>query len=433
MGGASPLLAGTQAQAAELQARLAATLPGYEVRCFIAMRYWKPFTGEAARAVAAFAPDEIVLTPLYPQYSTTTTGSSVKAWRKAYRGAGCTHEVCCFFDAPSLAAAHAHHIRETFERAGRPGNLRLLFSAHGLPEQVIRRGDPYQHQVERTCEAIVRELGGSWDWSVCYQSRVGPMKWIGPSTPEAVAKAASEAKGVLVVPVAFVSEHIETLVELDRDYARLAEEKGCPVYLRAPAVGVQADFIDGLGGHGRGGPVQDGLRTRGERLREGLERLPLSSPRGRRMNYDLVIGLHILSVIAWMAGLLYLPRLYVYHTRAESGSQMDETFKEMERKLYGFIMVPASLVALALGLCLIWIDAHIRGDGLRFLGSPWMSVKLTGVVLMFGYQGFLGKARRAFAAGTNTRSEKFWRMTNEIPFVLAIFMVLAVTTKFGGG
>jgi putative membrane protein len=150
------------------------------------------------------------------------------------------------------------------------------------------------------------------------------------------------------------------------------------------------------------------------------------------MNYDLVIGLHILSIIAWMAGLLYLPRLYVYHTRAELGSQMDETFKEMERKLYGFIMVPASLVALALGVCLIWIDAHARGS-LHFLGSPWMSVKLTGVVLMFGYQGFLGKARRAFAAGANVRSEKFWRMTNEIPFVLAIFMVLAVTTKFGGG
>ena len=151
------------------------------------------------------------------------------------------------------------------------------------------------------------------------------------------------------------------------------------------------------------------------------------------MNYDLFIGLHILSVIAWMAGLLYLPRLYVYHTRAEPGSQMDETFKEMERKLYGFIMVPASLVALTLGLCLIWIDAHTRGDGLRFLGSPWMLVKLTGVVLMFGFQGFLGRARRAFAEGRNTRSEKFWRMTNEIPFVLAIFMVLAVTTKFGGG
>ncbi len=150
------------------------------------------------------------------------------------------------------------------------------------------------------------------------------------------------------------------------------------------------------------------------------------------MNYNLVIGLHILSVIAWMAGLLYLPRLYVYHTRAEAGSQMDETFKEMEHKLYNIIMVPASLVALTLGLSLIWIDGTQRYGSFQFLGSPWMSVKLTGVVLMFGYQGFLGKARRAFARGTNRRPEKFWRLVNEIPFVLAIAMVLAVTTKFGG-
>ena len=150
------------------------------------------------------------------------------------------------------------------------------------------------------------------------------------------------------------------------------------------------------------------------------------------MNYDLFIGLHILSIIAWMAGLLYLPRLFVYHTRAAIGSDMDETFKEMERKLYGFIMVPASLVALALGLCLIWIDTQARGS-LHWLGSPWMSVKLTGVVLMFGYQGFLGKSRRAFALGRNKRPEKFWRLVNEVPFVLAIAMVLAVTTKFGGG
>ncbi len=248
MGGASPLLPGTQAQMEALTGRLAAILPGFDVSCFIAMRYWKPLTGEAARAVAAFAPDEIVLLPLYPQYSTTTTGSSVKAWRKAYKGPGRTHEVCCFFDTSSLAAAHAQHIRETFETAGNPKNLRLLFSAHGLPESVIKRGDPYQHQVERTCEAIVRELGGNWDWSVCYQSRVGPMKWIGPTTPDAVTQAAAEGKGVLVVPVAFVSEHIETLVELDRDYALLAKEKGCPVYLRVPAVGVQPDFINGLAG-----------------------------------------------------------------------------------------------------------------------------------------------------------------------------------------
>ena len=246
LGGASPLLPGTQAQASALEARLNATLEGFEARCFIAMRYWNPTTAEAARAVSAFAPDEVVLLPLYPQFSTTTTGSSMKAWRKAYRGPGRSREVCCFFDAPGLALSHARHIRQTFEAAGRPANLRLLFSAHGLPETVIRGGDPYQWQMERTCEAILRELGGEWDWRLCYQSRVGPLKWIGPSTAEAIEEAAADGKGVLVTPVAFVSEHIETLVELDRDYATLAAEKGCPIYLRAPAPGAEPAFMDGL-------------------------------------------------------------------------------------------------------------------------------------------------------------------------------------------
>ena len=248
MGGASPLLPGTRAQAEALQGQLASSLPGVEARCFIAMRYWHPFTDATARQVEAFKPDEVVLLPLYPQYSTTTTGSSAKAWRKAYRGGGKVHEVCCFFDAAGLAAAHAGHIRRTFEAAGRPKGLRLLFSAHGLPERVIQGGDPYQWQVERTCEAIMRELGEGWDWQVCYQSRVGPLKWIGPSTPDAVEAAAAQGKGVLVVPVAFVSEHVETLVELDRDYADLAREKGCPVYLRAPAVGVEPAFVENLAG-----------------------------------------------------------------------------------------------------------------------------------------------------------------------------------------
>ena len=246
MGGRSPLLPETEAQATALDAQLAAGLPGWDARCFIAMRYWRPLTRDVAREVAAFAPDEVVLLPLYPQYSTTTSGSSIKAWRAAYRGPGAVREVCCFFDAEGLVAAHAERIRQTFEAAGRPSGLRLLFSAHGLPQTVIRRGDPYQWQVEQTCEAVAAKLGEGWDWQVCYQSRVGPMEWIGPSTPEAVEQAARDGKGVLVAPIAFVSEHVETLVELDRDYALLAKQKGCPVYLRAPAVGVEPLFIAGL-------------------------------------------------------------------------------------------------------------------------------------------------------------------------------------------
>jgi protoporphyrin/coproporphyrin ferrochelatase len=248
MGGASPLLPETRKQADALGHRLNSTLAGFDSRTFIAMRYWKPFTDETARAVAAFRPDEIILLPLYPQYSTTTTASSMQAWRKAYRGPGEVRQVCCFFDEAGLATSHAKLIRHTMAQAGPAANLRLLFSAHGLPERVVKAGDPYQWQVEQTCEAVMRQLGDGYDWQVCYQSRVGPLKWIGPSTPEAITQAGADGKGVVVVPIAFVSEHVETLVELDRDYAELAKSVGCPTYLRVPALGTEPAFIDSLAG-----------------------------------------------------------------------------------------------------------------------------------------------------------------------------------------
>jgi ferrochelatase len=159
MGGGSPLLPETRKQAAALEAVLGARLAGDEVRCFIAMRYWHPLTDETAKAVAAFAPDEIVLLPLYPQFSTTTTGSSAKAWEKAYKGPGRSRTVCCYPVEPGLIEAHARSIVRTHRAMGAPGPLRLLFSAHGLPEKVIAGGDPYQRQIERTCAAVVEQLG----------------------------------------------------------------------------------------------------------------------------------------------------------------------------------------------------------------------------------------------------------------------------------
>jgi len=146
--------------------------------------------------------------------------------------------------------------------------------------------------------------------------------------------------------------------------------------------------------------------------------------------YDLARGLHILAVIAWMAGLLYLPRLFAYHTRAMPGGEMDETLKVMERKLYRLIMNPAMVAAWTFGLLLIWT----RSAGLRdtaFLHSPWMITKLAGVVFLTGWHHFLGTARKRFEKGENTRTERFWRMTNELPFLAAIVMVLAVTLEFG--
>ena len=271
MGGGSPIVAETQAQAQALDAVLREASPGASFRIVIAMRYWRPLTAEAAAEVAAFEPDEIVLAPLYPQFSTTTTASSFAAWRAAYRGPGRVHGLCCWYDNPGLIEGHAERILATWDAAGRPP-VRLLFSAHGLPETIARSGDPYQWQVEATCAAVADRLGQGWDWQICYQSRVGPLKWLGPSTPEAIQAAGREGIGVLIDPIAFVSEHIETLVELDRDYAELAARCGVPAYLRAPVVGTEPHFIAGLAGAIRGALERAEIAPYGKACPAGLVR-----------------------------------------------------------------------------------------------------------------------------------------------------------------
>ncbi len=245
MGGGSPLLAETVKQAEALSKILADVLPGDEVEVFIAMRYWHPLTEDTARAVADFSPDHVVLLPLYPQYSTTTTASSFRKWRELYSGSGQIHSVCCYPEVDGLIEAQARMITETLAKAG-DAPVRVLFSAHGIPEKLVKAGDPYQEQVEATVAAVVQRLGLT-DWEICYQSKVGPLKWLGPSTPDAVRKAGADGVGAFVVPIAFVSEHIETLVELDHEYRELADEVGCSPYLRAPTVSVEPAFIQALG------------------------------------------------------------------------------------------------------------------------------------------------------------------------------------------
>jgi ferrochelatase len=249
MGGASPLNAETKQQADALAAELAARRPGDETRVFMAMRYWAPLAEATAAEVAGFGPDALVLLPLYPQYSTTTSASSLAAWRRAYKGVGGggrEHAVCCYPEELGLVAAHASLIRQAWEHAGAPKPVRLLFSAHGLPQRISDAGDPYRSQVERSCAAVAAELGAGWDWRVCYQSRVGPMQWIGPETLAEIGAAGAEGLGVVVDPIAFVSEHVETLIELDRDYAEAAKRAGAQPYIRVPALGTEPRFIAAL-------------------------------------------------------------------------------------------------------------------------------------------------------------------------------------------
>jgi len=249
IGDRSPLLELTRAQSDALSESLNATGGDEMVRVFIAMRYWHPMSDETALAVADFAPDQIVLLPLYAQFSTTTTGSSVADWHRAAAAAGLsvpTRAVCCYPTDQSFIDAHAASIREALSGAGEP-RPRVLFSAHGLPKKVIAAGDPYAWQVEQTAAAVVERLGiADLEWLVCYQSRVGPLEWIGPATEDELRRAGGDGVPVVVVPIAFVSEHSETLVELDIEYRELAEDCGVPAYTRVPALGVADGYITGL-------------------------------------------------------------------------------------------------------------------------------------------------------------------------------------------
>ena len=243
MGGGSPIARETAAQAAALQQRLDGSDEA-EFRVVVAMRYWKPLARDAAEAARAWGAEEAVLLPLYPQFSTTTTASAGDAWNAAWRGP--TRSICCYPANTPLVRAHAEAIVGAWNKAGSPEHPRVLFSAHGLPQRTVDAGDPYQWQIERSAAAVSALLPPAWEKSLCYQSRVGPLKWLGPSTLEAIAEAGADRRGVIVSPIAFVSEHIETRVELDIEVAGKARELGVPFYIRAPALGASEIFIDGL-------------------------------------------------------------------------------------------------------------------------------------------------------------------------------------------
>lgn len=310
IGGKSPLLELTEAQARALEKKLSVVSGQWSVRkekkeqeasqqaspsvrgalrpiakasrpeqgqiiykVFICMRYWHPRAEETVSLAKAWGADAAVLLPLYPQFSTTTTASSFAEWAKEARLQGLdipTARICCYPMQPDFIAAHAALLKAAYEKAAAHGRPRILFSAHGLPQKVVDAGDPYQWQVEQTAAAIIVELEREMkrgqeaapalspahregqqaevgaDYKICYQSKVGPLEWLKPSTEAEIARACADGAPIVLVPVAFVSEHSETLVELDIEYRELAEKQGCVAYERVPALGVQEEYIAAL-------------------------------------------------------------------------------------------------------------------------------------------------------------------------------------------
>ena len=247
LGGSSPILKLTREQSEALETKLNQIKTDNEYKCFIVMRCWNPRANDVIRNVQLFNPEEIILMPLYPQYSAATSGSSIKEWKDVCKKNNYkvkTSTICCYPTDQNFINAHT---KEIIEKIKDLKNFKLIFSAHGLPEKNIKKGDPYQWQVEQSVKKIVENLKiENLDWILSYQSRVGPLKWIGPSTEDIIVENSKLGKHIVLVPIAFVSEHSETLVELDIEYREIADINGCKNYTRVPALGINEDFIKAM-------------------------------------------------------------------------------------------------------------------------------------------------------------------------------------------
>ncbi|MDB4083509.1 ferrochelatase [Candidatus Pelagibacter sp.] len=247
LGGSSPILKLTKEQSGALEIKLNQTQEEDEYKCFIIMRCWNPRAKDVIKDVQLYGPDEVVLMPLYPQYSAATSGSSIKEWKDVCKKNNYhvkTSTICCYPTDQNFINAHT---KEIIKKIKDLKNFKLIFSAHGLPEKNIKKGDPYQWQVEQSVKKIVESLNDeNLDWILSYQSRVGPLKWIGPSTETIIIENSKIGKHIVLVPIAFVSEHSETLVELDIEYKEIANANGCKNYTRVPALGINEDFIKAM-------------------------------------------------------------------------------------------------------------------------------------------------------------------------------------------
>ncbi len=270
IGGKSPILDITKSQAEKLEQELSYDSKNYKT--FICMRYWHPMSKEVTQKLTKYQPDQIIFLPLYPQFSTTTTESSFKDFQKALKKAKIDHipvkKACCYFDNEEFILAHAKLIKNTIQKQLflNLKDFRILFSAHGLPQKIIDAGDPYSFQVESTAKKVMTKLYellvkdrvfnlskeitpeniAKIDHQVCYQSKVGPLKWTTPSLEDELKRVAKDKKSPIITPIAFVSDHSETLVELDIEYKEIAEKLGIEKYGRVPALNIDGHFIKSL-------------------------------------------------------------------------------------------------------------------------------------------------------------------------------------------
>ncbi len=246
IGGGSPIRRFTERQAGALEAQLASC--GIDARCFVAMRYWHPFTSEAIAQLRAAQCDELVLLPLYPQYSSTTTGSSLNEWRRHFHDDIPVYCVEKFYRHEGYLDAVIEKVDEALARFTVPERVQIVFSAHSVPVSVIEKGDPYQRQIEDTVRLLVQRGGWSNPHRLCYQSKVGASKWLQPSLNRTLHDLAAEnAREICVVPVAFVSDHVETLGEIDHSAREEVGRLGVTQFEMSAGLNDSPKFIQALG------------------------------------------------------------------------------------------------------------------------------------------------------------------------------------------
>ena len=245
IGGGSPIRRFTEQQARALQLKL--TECGVDARCFVAMRYWHPFTAEAIAQLRAAKCDEVVLLPLYPQYSSTTTGSSLNEWRRRFHDDIPVHRVDPFYQNDLYLEAVVEKLDDALARFPDPQQADIVFSAHSVPVSVIEQGDPYQRQIEETVELIMQRGGWRNRYRLCYQSKVGASKWLQPSLRRTLIDLRDErVKEVCVVPISFVSDHVETLGEIDHEAREQARKLGMERFEMSSGLNDSPTFIAAL-------------------------------------------------------------------------------------------------------------------------------------------------------------------------------------------